>query len=296
MQKKDKRNLSTPLNICTAMLIVTCFIGGYGVWRSIRENDQRLEEVNQLAEAVFPASFFEAPGNAAVNKEIAANTEAGKPIPPDYEEALKKQHVEPEDIQFDLMQEKNPDIVGWWKMTGAKVGYPILQGKDNEVYTHTDMNGQESKYGSIFLHSENDSRFTDKNNIIQGNTMRNYSMMSGIKNLESQVGFESGRYMTVYTPEKTWDLEAIAIIMATDYEPYLQTEFATDEEFHQFIDKIMTDSGTAVECNAGDGPLFTLVADSLHKEDEKVLVFLLPEEDVTFHKEAFRTIDKDIEK
>ena len=46
----------------------------------------------------------------------------------------------------------NPDVVGWIQIEGTQIDYPILyDGEDNEKYLHTDIEGNDSVSGAIYL-------------------------------------------------------------------------------------------------------------------------------------------------
>ena len=37
-------------------------------------------------------------------------------------------------VNFDELLAKNPDTVGWIKIDGTKVNYPVVQAEDNDYY------------------------------------------------------------------------------------------------------------------------------------------------------------------
>ena len=57
-------------------------------------------------------------------------------------------------IDWEKLKKINPDIVGWIKVPGTKIDYPVLQGSRWNEYLHKDYKGEYCYAGSIFLQPE----------------------------------------------------------------------------------------------------------------------------------------------
>lgn len=55
-------------------------------------------------------------------------------------------HVRP---QFESLEKINKDIVGWIKLSGTSLNYPVLQGKTNHDYLNLDFEREHRRKGSI---------------------------------------------------------------------------------------------------------------------------------------------------
>jgi len=70
--------------------------------------------------------------------------------------------------------ELNNDVVGWLTVDGCEIDNRIFQAADNDKYLRVDEEGNYDVWGCYFLDYinviENDSRFTDKVNIIYGHS------------------------------------------------------------------------------------------------------------------------------
>lgn len=68
----------------------------------------------------------------------------------------------------------NNDVVGWLTVDGCEIDNRIFQAADNDKYLRVDEDGNYDVWGCYFLDYiniiENDSRFTDKVNIIYGHS------------------------------------------------------------------------------------------------------------------------------
>ena len=55
----------------------------------------------------------------------------------------------------------NPDVVAWLKIDDTQIDYPVVQGEDNLRYVNTDVFGEYSLSGSIFLDYRNTVDFSN---------------------------------------------------------------------------------------------------------------------------------------
>ena len=52
---------------------------------------------------------------------------------------------------FKKLLEINPDTVGYLKIDGTAIDYPVVKGKDNDYYLTHDFYGEKSKSGSVMM-------------------------------------------------------------------------------------------------------------------------------------------------
>lgn len=80
-------------------------------------------------------------------------------------------------IDFQTLQNMNPDIYAWIKVPGTVIDYPIVQsGTDNSYYLNHSVEHDENKAGAIFTEDYNTKTFEDPNTVIYGHGMANGSM------------------------------------------------------------------------------------------------------------------------
>jgi len=75
----------------------------------------------------------------------------------------------------------NPDTIGWLKVEGTNINYPIVQYNDNEYYLKHDFKKNKNSAGWIFMDYKND--FNDQNIVIYGHNRRDKSMFGTINML-----------------------------------------------------------------------------------------------------------------
>ena len=106
---------------------------------------------------------------------------------------------------WDSLRAINPDIVAWIYYPAVDISYPVLQSSDNTYYLKHDFNKAENDEGAIFLDCDNNSDFTDKNNIIYGHTIFGWrGMFSGLKNLTNKTFFDTNNKFILFTPDATY--------------------------------------------------------------------------------------------
>lgn len=155
-------------------------------------------------------------------------------------------------VDWDALRAINPDIVGWIYMPGTVINYPVVQTTDNDKYLTLDFEGNPGtivNFGTIFLDYNNESDFTDRNNVIYGHHMNDGSMFAPIAKLEDEGEFNSHRVVYLLSPTGNFRLTTFSLMHIPATELIVQTKFGGDDAYQQYIqDKIdrsvVTPSGT----------------------------------------------------
>lgn len=113
--------------------------------------------------------------------------EEGEELPAWYE-ALQ--------VDFETLKEANPDVIGWIYFDNIEqINYPILYSGDDETYLHTDLYGNASKSGCIFMEGNNVPDFNDCHTILYGHNMKNGSMFGSLKQYKNDGFYEKMRIL-----------------------------------------------------------------------------------------------------
>ena len=127
----------------------------------------------------------------------------------------------PISVDFTVLREQNPDVVGWIYCEGTIINYPIVQGEDNQQYLRRRYDGTKSTLGSIFLDFRNLSDFSDLNNLIYGHNIRSGQMFAPLMSYRDQAFYEEHPVMWLLTPDKAYRLDLIAgLVVPSDSEVY----------------------------------------------------------------------------
>lgn len=141
-------------------------------------------------------------------------------------------------IQFDELRKINPDIVGWLKVEGTEIDYPIVQTGNNETYLNTDFEGKKSVAGAIYLDYESEPDFSGRHNIIYGHNMKNGSMFKDIVKYKDEEYFKEHQDITVYTPEREYHLRPMSVLYTEPTGMRRKTKFATEESFQAYVEEM----------------------------------------------------------
>ena len=154
----------------------------------------------------------------------------------------EKQILEEEEYEFKELIEINDDTIGWIKIADTSIDYPIVQASDNSYYLTHDCNGDESKYGSIFMDYHNAADFSDEHTILYGHNMKNGSMFHDLNEYSSHDFLDEHTYIEVYSQDvyRKWVIFS-TYSTETNFN-YLQTAFDSREEYSNFLQTLLSHS------------------------------------------------------
>ena len=119
--------------------------------------------------------------------------------------------------------EKNEDFIGWIKIEGTRVDYPVVQKQDAEnYYLRRGFDKKYSYYGTPYAFE--DATFAEADNfVIYGHHMDNGSMFSDLVQYTSKEFYEQHKQIQFDTMEGFGTYEIIAV---------LKTVAGGENEFH----------------------------------------------------------------
>lgn len=144
---------------------------------------------------------------------------------------------------YGSVYEQNNDMIGWIKIDGTKIDYPVMQTKDDEhYYLYNDINRKSSAYGVPYALANCTVGESD-NIILMGHHMKNGSMFSNLiyyrRNGKSY--WEQHRYVYFDTFDggfATYEIFAFfkAKLPSQDELHYTERDrFANEEDFNSYI-------------------------------------------------------------
>ena len=116
------------------------------------------------------------------------------------------------DVNFDMLRQINPDVVGWLYWEDTPVNYPIVQGEDNEKYLHTLFDGTYGFFGTLFVDSVTEAPFRQFNTIVYGHHMKDGSMLAAVSKLTDQGWCDEHPQLELITPDGKYHLEIWAFL------------------------------------------------------------------------------------
>lgn len=191
---------------------------------------------------------------------------------------------------YDSWRKKCKDIVGWVCIPETNIDYPVVQGEDNEYYSHRNIYGEYEYRGSIFTHYDNIYEYghTEKNIWLFGHHMANgtmfqnlmkYDVLKSSKNLNYYKSHPVVHFSTIYEPEAQYVI--FAMIKCNTREEhgkifqFIRYIFDDDEDFMDYVDEVrersIIDTYSCIDVNADD-VLLSMQTCSYEYEDFRTVV------------------------
>lgn len=160
--------------------------------------------------------------------------------PNDYWDYLSVPFI---DVDFNELLKKNSDTVGWIKVEGTKVNYPVVQSTDNSYYLSHSFNKSSNQGGWIFADYRVDFKNFGKNTIIYGHNMNNKTMFGSIPNMlyDSYLNNSDNYYIKISTPTSNTIWKVFSIYTTKPDVYYLKTNFKS-EPYETFLNNIKSKS------------------------------------------------------
>lgn len=144
-------------------------------------------------------------------------------------------------IDFDKLEAINDEVIGWIKIKGTKIDYPIVKTKDNEKYLTTLFNKQPGSSGAIFAdyrYGSLDSFLT----VIYGHRMKDGCMFNNLKYYKDKSWANKHKDITISTKDKDYKFEIVAFSLVDASDVVYQYQEGDDFSKEQFIDNIKKNS------------------------------------------------------
>lgn len=209
----------------------------------------------------------------AVRGESEILTEKSAPLRPPIQSAVLPQYRE--------VYEQNHDLIGWIRIDGTVIDYPVMQSKaDGDFYLDHGFGKKESKKGVPFVDERCPVDPMGTNTIIYGHHMKDGSMFASLLKYEDQNFYEAHSIICFSTLYEEREYDIIAVFESKTYYTtdqvfkhynFLNAEDETD--FNSYIHNIkelaLYDTGVSAEY--GD-ELITLITCSYHTENGQFVV------------------------
>lgn len=148
---------------------------------------------------------------------------------------------EEDTMSFDEMRALNPEVFAWLDVYGTNISYPVAQAVDNDKYVDTNVYGEYSLSGALFLDCRNSNDFSDFNSIIYGHHMDKNAMFGEIGLFGGSEYFNARQYGNLFYGGKNHGLEFIAFLRVDAYDMSVYSPNVQDEEQQQaYLDNILS--------------------------------------------------------
>ena len=152
---------------------------------------------------------------------------------PDKAEEIEEKNDE---INFQDLININSDFVGWIKIEGTNINYPIVQGTNNTYYLKHSFYKEYSNAGSIYMDATANSNFESKNTFIYGHYTSDGSMFGQLGKYMKQGFYDKHKEIYIYTSEQNYKLEVFSVHVDKASSKSYQMNFTTDEAYKDYIE------------------------------------------------------------
>lgn len=211
--------------IISMLLIVVLAISSYFFIKELVKNKKETDIFDDLQEIVE-------------NPENTTNENQFTDILENEEGNLSSENT----YNLENIAKINSDIIGWIKIEGTNIDYPIMQNGD--YYLHKDIYKNYSSHGTPYLAFYCDVKKSD-NLIIYGHHMQDNTMFSQLEKYKNYNFFLNHKYIKFYTIEDGRTIEntyevmiAFKTIAYSDagFRYYSYTDFQNYEDYEGFVE------------------------------------------------------------
>ena len=165
------------------------------------------------------------------------------------------------DVNFDELQKRNNQTVGWIQVGGTNINYPFVQTTDNEYYLTHDFDKQYNAAGWVYMDYRNNPYGNNRNTIIYGHSRLDQTMFGSLKNILTNGWLNNpDNYIVKLSTESEntlWQVFSVYHVPTTN--DYLQTTFNNDQQYQEFLDMLKNRSAHNFNTNVNsDDRILTL--------------------------------------
>lgn len=235
MVKKKKKYKLKWKNLIALLIFLVAFVflikSGVDVINYFIDTNKTNEEIKEIEEIV---EIEEVPDSEAT--EIIEQIEEIPESNP-YWDYIKMNLI---NVNFNELLAINNETKGWIQVNGTNINYPFVQTSDNDFYLTHSFNKSYNQAGWVFMDYRNDTINYDRNTILYAHGMNNQTMFGSLRNILSSSWYNNtdNHVIKLSTPTENtlWQVFSVYHIETTN--DYIQTEFASDEEYQTFLDML----------------------------------------------------------
>ena len=167
----------------------------------------------------------------------------------------------------------NKDVVGWIKIPGTEIDYPVVQTEDNEFYLKHNLKKERSSRGSIFMDYRNSNDEKDHNTIIYGHNMKDGCMFAGLSAYKDRSFYADHAFIEYDSLQQTMRWQIFSVYLTEPNSDLLQVSFINDVEYAQYLDMVKSRSKYETDVKVTkDDKILTLVTCSYEFKNARLVI------------------------
>ncbi len=228
-QKRKRRKRHVKKGVYIAILIISIIVLVFSLLKIFIWNKDN-NDIDKLQKDIADKNVKE----VKANKDKTDNVNPPENKSDDYWDYIKMDMLS---VDFNELKKKNPDTVGWIKVNGTNINYPVVQTKDNDYYLNHAYDKSKNSAGWIYADYRNNMTNFDKNTIIYGHGRLNNTMFGSLKTILNSKWYNNkNNYIIKFstpTENTLWQVFSVYSIKAESY--YITTKFSSDKEYNDFL-------------------------------------------------------------
>ena len=211
LKKREKRRKLT-IVLCSALGI--CCLGYFGVYSYYNYRTNSIyRQLSELKEKPLISG--------------SASAELTGPLYTLDDETEAKEVLD----EYKNLLIANRKLIGWVKIDGTYIDYPVMQTDDNEYYLDHNLNQEYDKNGTIFMDKDCDVLKPSTNYILYGHHMKNGRMFGQLDLYQNESYYKEHPYISFDTIYEKGTYQVMYVFRSRVYK---ETEIVF--KYYQFID------------------------------------------------------------
>jgi sortase B len=176
-------------------------------------------------------------------------------------------------VDFSYLSGINPNIQAWITLDDSNIDYPAVQYTDNSYYLTHLFNGEYNSHGCIFIDSNNQTGFADKNTVVYGHHMHDGTMFADVENYKNSSYYAGHKQFDIYTPDGRWVMYPVAGLVTTADVNYIRYTFTDDDDYLSYVNSFVSKSTfTSEESITASDQMMTLSTCSYDVENGRYVL------------------------
>lgn len=137
--------------------------------------------------------------------------------------------------KFTSLKEINDDTVGWIRIPGTRIDYPVVKNDNNIYYLKHGFDKNKSKRGSIFMDYRNSGSGRDLNTCIYGHNMKDGSMFGDLIKYKDAAFFHDHPFIEYETEKGATVWRIFSVYVYREQDDFFNLEFENQDEYGEYI-------------------------------------------------------------
>jgi len=144
--------------------------------------------------------------------------------------------------KYDAYLKINRDAVGYIKIEGTAIEFPVVFNGDNDYYLSHDIYKNENRHGTVFMDASNRGAVLDRNTLLHGHNFMDGKIFSDLEKYKNKEFFDANKtviFNNLYS-DMEWEVFAVYVVnnQINEDNYYVVTSFADDIAYFDYVSLI----------------------------------------------------------